>query len=334
MTTPSLLNASLAAAVDTLEGLCRLNTESEETFTGAFMGAIAASSNLLAQSGLYKDNQSPIWWGSFSKNRGSDMKVTEPGSGADFALCLLPPSGQARLIIFQAKKSSFDVSSGPKPSSWYADLNRIPKDREDGTTRDAQIFVLAETGRRIQALSKGEAYTAKQSKEVLKLLQEAGTDPATVGELGGLSWIHYLIYTLGEPVCVPLSKLGSAYKKELDRDRSKTKYPLPGESEPVLPLLKRGAQNDSSGWLLIDPEIAVAELPSLTPLMQVVVADASGRFGPALQASHQFTQMVIAHKNAELWRAFRAPKPPQEPAPPSPGVQSKNYKSRGDFSPY
>lgn len=317
MTTPSLLNAAFAAAVDTLDGLCRVNTESEETFTGAFMGAIAASSNLLAQSELYGSDPNPIWWGSFSKNRGQDMKITEPGSGADFALCLFPISGQARLIIFQAKKSSFDVDNGDKPESWYAALNRIPKDRKDGTSRDPQIFMLAETGRRIQALSEGVAYVPKQSKDVLKLLQEPGTDPATIGELGSLNWIHYLIYTLGEPVCVPLSQLGAVYKKELGRDRSKTKYELPGKSEPVLPLLKRGTQNDSSGWLLIAPEVAVDQLPLLTPLMQVVVADATGRFGPTLQASRQFSRMVNAHKNVELWRAVRASKVSQEPAPTS-----------------
>ncbi|HHA2626881.1 TPA: hypothetical protein ACOEOM_002662 [Stenotrophomonas maltophilia] len=305
MTTPSLLSASLEAAVNTLVGLCGVNAESEETFTGAFMGAIAASSNLLAQSKLYEGDQSPIWWGSFSKNRGQDMKITEPGSGADFALCLFPTSGQARLIIFQAKRSSFEAGDGKKPSHWYADLNRIPKDLDDGTTRDPQIFMLAETGRRIQAHSQGEDYAPLQSKAVHKLLQEPGTDPATIGGLESLSWIHYLIYTLGEPVCVSLSKLGEVYKKELGRQRSKTKYPLPGESQPVLPLLRRGTQDDSSGWLLIDAEVAVAELPLLTPLMQVVVADASGKFGPTLQANHQFSRMVNAHKTIELWRAHR-----------------------------
>ncbi|QHB72507.1 hypothetical protein [Stenotrophomonas sp. 364] len=311
MTSPSLLNASLAAAVDTLAGLCRVNTENEETFTGVFMGAIAASSNLLSQSGLYNDEPNPIWWGSFSKNRGPDMKITEPGSGADFALCLLPREGYARLIIFQAKKSSIAAGSGVKPTEWYADLNRIPKDLEDGTQRDPQIFMLAETGRRIQALSEGIPYVRKQSKEVHKLLLAPGADVAAVGELGGLSWIHYLIYTLGEPVCVPLSKLGEVYKKELGRDRSKTKYSLPGDTERALPLLRRGVQDDPSGWLLIDPDVAVAVLPLLAPLMHVVVADASGRYGPTLQASHQFSQVAFGHINVPLWRANRASKGPE-----------------------
>ncbi|RYE41289.1 MAG: hypothetical protein EOP21_08905, partial [Hyphomicrobiales bacterium] len=101
------------------------------------------------------------------------------------------------------KKSSIAAGSGVKPTEWYADLNRIPKDLEDGTQRDPQIFMLAETGRRIQALSEGIPYVRKQSKEVHKLLLAPGADVAAVGELGGLSWIHYLIYTLGEPVCVP-----------------------------------------------------------------------------------------------------------------------------------
>ncbi|MEN5041940.1 hypothetical protein ABE424_17260 [Stenotrophomonas sp. TWI1149] len=319
----SLLEASLEAALETLTTLCRANTEYEETFTGAFMGAIAASGNLLQQFG-FESRCSPIWWGSYSKHRGPDTKLTESGSGADFALCLLPAEGPARLIIFQAKRATIPKKDAGGPANLYADLHRLPENLEDGTERDPQIFMLAETGRRLSALSKLEPYVARESKDVLKALEESGADLEAVSGLSDLSWIHYLIYTKDEPVCVPLSKLAEYYKKELGRSRSITRYNLPGDSTKTLPLLKGGLDPSHAGWLTIDADTVVNELPKLAPLMPVVVGDSNGTHGLLLQEKYCFSQvgmpssirtLALRAEIRQLRKAAAANSPSAKPKP-------------------
>ncbi|WDJ99153.1 hypothetical protein JH262_05810 [Xanthomonas campestris pv. incanae] len=280
----TLLNASLEAAIGILTSLCQANKENEETFTGSFLGALVAAGGILA-SFDQTTGDSPIWWSSYGKFRGGDTLLSEAGSGADFALLLMPEPGKARLSIFQAKRSEIhqdDEELPPGEATQFVDFNRIPSKRKDGVKREPQMFVLVETGRRILAGLDKNTYLANNRDELVELFKDPDVDPVSAGGLAELDWIHYLIYTPGAPSCVPLCDLGNEYRKEVRRVKSVTKYVLPGKSEPVLDLLSRGCKEKHKGWLPISFDEAVSYLPLLTPLMPVVVGDATGTFGPVI----------------------------------------------------
>lgn len=282
MTEANLLSATLEAAIGTVAALCQANGENEETFTGALLGALATAGGVLASFDQTATG-SPIWWGSYRKFSGGEFLDSEAGSGADFALLLVPEPGQARLAIFQAKRFEVHKDDEALPlleARQFVDFNRIPPKTKDGKQREPQMFVLVETGRRIFAAVTGRAYHPNLRIDLAQKFKDPTVDVVTEGGLHKLDWIHYLIYTQGAPRSVPLCELGSAYKKEVLRKKSPTRYELPGQSEPVLELLARGPEKQHKGWLSLGFEEAVSHLPSLTNLMPVIVGDGTGTFGP------------------------------------------------------
>lgn len=155
----------------------------EETMTGAFLGATAASVRICADA--YSAPASPACtWVQYAKS-GSTVK-SETVSGADFALLLRLGKNRARLAIFQAKRKLWGTST--------LDLGQSKQDKAKKSGEE-QFDRLLDYGKVV--LKKGFDKDAK---------------------LSDLSWIHYLLYHPEELNCCAISELKELEKTSLTLD--------------------------------------------------------------------------------------------------------------------
>ncbi|NYH50041.1 hypothetical protein [Xanthomonas arboricola] len=300
----SVLKASFEAAAGIIQSLCFTKTENEETLTGTVLGALATANAILSALSPPGGASAPkIYWGSYDKYQGKDKKLTEPGSGADFALLTLLDDKTSRLAIFQAKRGEY------VDGAWRADLNRIPKDPD----RDPQIFVLAETAARLFAVAHGQNHQPRTFSEVLGIYETTQCG-ALAGDLDKAPFVHYLVYQPQGPRCIALPHLGEVYAKELDRKAHVNAYKLPGKSELFLDVLRNGVGTSTDGWLVMDPASAIAELPNLLPLVPVIVTDSRGEFGPLMKLDQDkdlaetFAPLLLALGDQDLAQTIGAAK--------------------------
>lgn len=150
----------------------------EETMTGAFLGATAASVTICADA--YSDPTSPACtWVQYAKN--GTTKKSESVSGADFALLLRLGKHKARLAIFQAKRKLWATST--------VDLGQSKEDkkRKSGEEQFDRLFDYG-----------------------TQIMKEGFSKDAALSDL---HWIHYLIYHPEELNCCAISEM-----KELDKN--------------------------------------------------------------------------------------------------------------------
>lgn len=283
-----LLDASLNTATLLLRALSARDNEHEENLTGALQGLLLSSNALLVLFAGIPLQLSPsqLWWSSYGKYRSKDADKTEAGSGADFALMTIPEPGRARIVIFQAKRGI------KTQSSWEFDANRVPKPLKSGETRDPQMLVLVDTAKRLTKLA-GKLTKPLRSREVILAEIEDHAPAQEAAGLHDLDWVHYLIYTAEEPLCIALKHLSVAYAKELKRKRKQTIVQLDGKTDNFIDLVGRGVGANAKGWLEFKEEEVINLLPELLPLMPVIVGDGTGKFGLTIERDQKLYEAFL-----------------------------------------
>lgn len=287
MSDPRLLGASLNIASMLLRELSSRDNEHEENLTGALLGMLLASNTVLT---LFAGTPlqlapSQLWWSSYGKYRSKDFEKTEAGSGADFALLTLPKPGRARIALFQAKRGE------KKGAQWLFDANRVPKPLKEGDARASQMIVLAATAKRITRAAGQLTRPIRNRDDIFADIDQGVPEDQAAG-LQDLRWVHYLVYTEKDPLCVGLNHLSAAYVKELRGKRSETIIFLNGKTENFIDLISRGCGEQTQGWLEIDEDQAIKALPELLPLMPVIIGDGTGQLGAKIQAYPALNELL------------------------------------------
>ncbi|WP_414547937.1 hypothetical protein [Stenotrophomonas forensis] len=157
---------------------------SEETMTGAFLGAAAASVGICAEA--YSGEGSPACsWIQYSKSGGHEN--SESVNGADFALLIRMRDGRARLAIFQAKRKMTESNK--------INLSRAKKGSETSSGKE-QLLRLVDYGTSVY----GDTFNSDT-------------------EVDQLHWIHYLLYQKEELNCCSIDQLKEihvAFKADSD----------------------------------------------------------------------------------------------------------------------
>lgn len=280
------LEASIEAAVAVISAMNSTAEEYEETLTGTLLGSLLASNLILRLQSAHLDlPPDQCWWGSYSKYRGKDIEDTEAGSGADFALLVLPENEKPRLAIFQAKRGEL------LGDEWVFDATRIPqRAREPGkAARRSQMRMLVKTAARIHGMSSAADLTTAQS------MSTAFAEPRTRAaiDLSQYRWIHYLIYSGQGTSCISLDRLEEAYWNEI-KGRQRTIIALGIDSVPLTVLLQAALTSSPVGWLQFQSlEVALSAVPALLPLVPVIVGDGSGQVAPLLSNMPEMRKMEL-----------------------------------------
>lgn len=217
----------------------------EETTTGTILGAFAASYPLISTA-----EDSPLMrWHRFTKAPATD-KSSEAANGADFALAILGEDGSARLAIFQAKRSAISqVQSG-----WRLDVRHVVKDiyKKDS----AQMVALESLGLALMANN------AAGRKE------QSGKQP-TASEL---SWIHYLLYGPGTPLCIPLSSMTDNLPAERTLSGSSNFFSFKPDDLPTfVEILADVSTQSTQQWLTVETKALFGRLPTWIDIVPLVV---------------------------------------------------------------
>ncbi|MBH1832053.1 hypothetical protein I5W42_11375 [Stenotrophomonas maltophilia] len=145
---------------------------SEETMTGAFLGAAAASVGICAEA--YTGLGSPACsWIQYSKS--GNHENSESVNGADFALLIRMRDGRARLAIFQAKRKL--------TGSHQVNLSRVKKDSETSSGKEQFL----------RLVDYGQSVCSESLKFNIKLEE--------------MHWIHYLLYQKSELNCCSIDQM-------------------------------------------------------------------------------------------------------------------------------
>jgi hypothetical protein len=105
--------------------------------------------------------------------------------------------------------------------------------------------------------------------------------------------------------------LSAAFVKELRRKRSPTWVDIVGKTDDFAHLVGRGAGDISTGWLEIDEDKAIRELPSLFPLVPIIVGDGTGGFGAKVQQNltlkDALSPLIVDLRDGPLARLIATP---------------------------
>lgn len=196
---------------------------SEETMTGAFLGAAAASVGICAEA--YSEQGSPACsWIQYSKSGSHDN--SESVNGADFALLIRMRDGRARLAIFQAKRKMTE--------SHKINLSRAKKDSETSSGKE-QLLRLVEYGTSVY----GDTFNSDTKVEQMH-------------------WIHYLLYHKSELNCCSVDQMKDLHDAfEADSDASK----LDKKTDNILD--KNGEKDKSDNGVVDLSEKKLVSLVSL-----------------------------------------------------------------------
>lgn len=295
-----ILAASLQIATALISSLSASEKEHEETLTGTLFGSLLASNTLLALLTAHLDLPvSQCWWGSYSKSLSNNIKDTEAGSGADFALLTFPQEGGARLAIFQAKRGE-RRKRGKHKGRWFFDVNRVPQPprKKGASAREPQMVVLVETARELSELA------GPQKNRPLPVVQPTPDTTAQAivdADLADFDWVHYLTYSAAGVECIALRYLSSAYLKELSRRRTKTLVSLQNNCVKFTNVVEHGTGSDSLHWLHFeDAQAAISSLPNLVSLVPVIVGDASGAHQHDLTSALGINRLVPSLQGGPL----------------------------------
>lgn len=226
----------------------------EESISAAFLGGVINNYPWCAlMSCMDNDGVENCSWAQYKKSgKGNDA---EPQSGADFALVLHREDDYVQIAIFQAKKGHLNGKN-----ERVVDVHRISGKSEK---KMSQISVLC----------------------MKSLHLESVVNPSVKSEIDKLSWVHYLCYYKDEVMCVPMSHLGvvidhanqGAYGSYLDVTLTSD------NSRPWFEVVREGVLNQTApSWLRMKFEDAKNYLPSLLPLMDVIIVD-EGKGGRHLE---------------------------------------------------
>lgn len=241
-------SSSTVATLEHAAAICSSLSEGglldEETTTGTILGAFAASYPLMA----IADGSPPMRWHRFTKAPAAD-KDSEAANGADFALAILGETGSARLAIFQAKRSAISqVQSG-----WRLDVRHVVKDvyKKDS----AQMVALESLGLALMTINAADRE------------ERSGKKPTA----NDLSWIHYLLYGPGTPLCIPLSSMTANLPAEHALSGSSNFFSFKPDDLPTFgEILADVSTQPTQKWLTIKTEGLFGHLPTwinLVPLM-------------------------------------------------------------------
>lgn len=209
----------------------------EEPLTGFLLGAFASLAPVCSLA--FEDEEDDrCSWQYFPKSGSGHL--TEPATGADFALIVEKPGKLARLAIFQAKRENLSP----------ADTFKIHQVREpDPPVKGAQASAPRPT----------------QRPQFLRLLRHAQIIARRVKAASGLAdlhWTHYLIYSPKTLRCVSIDQFGSVRRFYVKNEHD-GRYPDPGSIDlqkcrvqNLFWLLTQGADPnckgiDLKGWLEI-----------------------------------------------------------------------------------
>ncbi|MEA0927453.1 hypothetical protein [Xanthomonas campestris] len=249
----------------------------EETTTGVILGAFAATYPLLAKT----DESPPMRWHRFNKAPATN-KDSEAANGADFAVVVLGEDGSARLAIFQAKRSALSKTK----SGWRLDVRHTVKDAYGKNS--SQMVALEVLGIALMA-------TNKSNKNDQSSYLPTCTD---------LSWIHYLLYGPGMPVCIALSSMVENLKAERSLSGSSNFFSFnPDESPSFGDILAEVALPSTPKWLTVETKSLFGGLPAWIKMMPVMVGgtDKAWTFFPKNRRAFLPTQ--------DSWRKKEAPAP-------------------------
>lgn len=223
----------------------------EETITGALLGALASSFPLLSEEGSPKALSERFFWFRYSK-KSARHRDSEAANGADFALVLVDDVGLARVALFQAKRSKVKHVKG----EWTIDIRHVSKSVSG--KKVAQLVALEERANNLLVLNKTPA---------------TGLDE---GRLHHLSWIHYLAYGDGEPLCIPMTRMSNVYEMESALRGSVNRVAfLPKKESTLFGVLLSGLRRRTDKWLTIRTKTFFDSLPQWLDMMPVVVASSS-----------------------------------------------------------
>ncbi|GLQ97619.1 hypothetical protein [Dyella mobilis] len=243
------IEAAFELAIDGLAQ--RLTVEAdEESITSAFLGGVISNYPWCALlSSMDDDGLKKCSWAHYKKS-GSGVDA-EPQSGADFAL-VMHRDNFVHVAVFQAKK-------GHRVNEKYAvDVHRK---REKEGTSFIQIVALKEA-----------------SEKLAKIALGRDIEPADLG------WVHYLCYYQGKVECVQLSKLEDVVEDAKTNTQSYMDVFLEERAaRPWIKVLMEGMSNGPvDGWLRMNLTVAEKNLPTLLPLMNVIIVE-EGRGGRSLK---------------------------------------------------
>jgi hypothetical protein len=247
-----LIENCLQQAVSVCKHLSKQKILNEETLTGALLGALTTTLAREAQSG---SNPVQIRWIPFNKGRAAN-RDSEAANGADLALAILGEDGKARLAFFQAKRGKVTMkeSEDGLVKSWSIDVRHDTPDTHAPMNTQMQTLVI-----------RGWALLGLNSPQ---------SAPKIRREIEELTWIHYLAYGPGDPLCLPLSEMDEAYSRELRHDSYRnlvTFDPNGASTRSFYDVLLAGLTEDCKEWLTV-PEVAFFDsLPSWLDLAPVAI---------------------------------------------------------------
>lgn len=296
-TMAKVLESSFELATKLIGAMSMSAREYEETLTGMLLGSLLTSNTLLTLVSAHLDIEpTQCWRGSYSKYNAKDNPFTEAKSGADFGLLTLLANGGARLALFQAKRGILDNGI------WTVDVNQTqnPPKSEATEVRGTQMVVLVDTGRQLSQLADP---SGRRSKNCPPLQADAYQTPEEIedADLQSFDWVHYLVYTDEGADCLPLRLLSRPYIKELDGRNSKTEIPIAGRTFPFTQVVSEGCAIGGRHWLEFDDaKAAIDALPLLLPLVPMIVGDADGTSGPALQRVNGLAPLSLNLSNGPV----------------------------------
>jgi hypothetical protein len=262
---PLGLAKALRKAAATCSRLSASMLLNEESLTGSLLGALTTTLPSVRLKDGTPAGYSLFW---IPYNTGNaENPWSEARIGADFSLLFIDQEGKGRFAMFQAKRSA--VSYNVVSKKWFIDVRHIPGE-ETGSKR-SQMLALVQTG---------------------EALVYANTLPGSLVEqqqsrVDNLSWIHYLAYGSGTPVCKSLSQMANAFRKgdpPVGEENLVEFHPpcdtsLPrGQTQPMDPtlfqVLRSFRDPDSEHWITLETDAAFDQILFWIPLMAVgVVVD-------------------------------------------------------------
>lgn len=276
------LRRALNHAVKVAQYLSTSDVLDEETLTGSILGALSASLGFCVE----PRDTDPIeaskkfFWARYNKGTARKNEHSEARNGADFALVLINEHGIRRLAIFQAKKGKVSRPDPTKPK-WKIDTYREGKDEKEHPRTQIEALVRASTALMERNLSHSIAdveaaldeHAGKEGTGQEGQLEAAPTGaPLTVD---GLSWVHYVAYCKGAPLCIPVSEMQDVLERSLDFDEPDGKFefdPTEVEFKTLFQVLENGLAADTPQWLTIQNPEAMKAVPKLLDLMPIFAA--------------------------------------------------------------
>lgn len=251
----------------------------EETFTGALLGAFAATAPWCAA--LFNHFGTPgCAWKRFRKNGG--RPDDEPLVGADFGLVIRLCGGYSRVALFQAKRPE---SERPRGVSVH----------------------------HLSPVAEGQAHRAQFMRlmNFSKLAMQYAGFVAKPG-VASLTWVHYLAYLPDELPCFPMSQLQDIadHYTRSPTDKAPSLALKTRQSHELTWLLSRGAGDshpaDSycSGWLTLEDDEATRLLNVILPHMDIYEAT-NDTTAPVLDLKYADDEMGNAFEMIDTARANR-----------------------------